>query len=56
MSPNFGPAQTRSRQGLPLVVNGVVVGPLEEEKEGTGIGRHVVKVQGKDLPTTSPLI
>jgi len=29
-----------------LVVNGVVVGPFEEEEEGTGIARDVVKVEG----------
>jgi len=33
----------------PLVVNGLVVGPFEEEEEGTGITSDV-KLQGKFLP------
>ena len=32
----------------PLVVNGVVVGPFEEEEEGTGVTSDVVKVEGED--------
>jgi len=32
----------------PLVVNVVVVGPFEEEEEGTGIASDVVKVQRED--------
>ena len=32
----------------PLVVNGVVVGPFEEEEEGTGIASDVVKVEGAE--------
>jgi len=32
----------------PLVVKGVVVGPFEEEEEGTGIGSDVVKVKGAE--------
>jgi len=40
----------------PLVVNGVVVGPFEEEEEGTGIARDVVKVEGLDPGTPGPLI
>ena len=35
----------------PLVVNVVVVGPLEEEEEGTGIASDVVKVEAEDLDT-----
>ena len=34
-----------------LVVNVVVVGPFEEEEEGTGIASDVVKVEGEDLAT-----
>jgi len=40
----------------PLVVNVVVVGPFEEEEEGTGVDSDVVKVQGEDLATRGPLI
>ena len=39
-----------------LVVNGVVVGPFEEEEEGTGVASDVVKVQGEDPATPGPLI
>jgi len=39
----------------PLVVNGVVVGPFEEEEEGTGVTSDVVKVQGEDPATPGPL-
>jgi hypothetical protein len=39
----------------PLVVNGVVVGPFEEEEEGTGVDSDVVKVQGEDPATPGPL-
>ena len=35
----------------PLVVNGAVVGPFEEEEEGTGIGSDVVKMKGEDPAT-----
>ena len=35
----------------PLVVNVVVVGPFEEEEEGTGIASDVVKVEGEDPDT-----
>ena len=31
-----------------MVVNGTVVGPFEEEEEGTGIASDVVKVEGED--------
>jgi len=34
-----------------MVINGTVVGPFEEEEEGTGIASDVVKVQGEDLAT-----
>jgi len=47
---NFGPAQSTEPPGhKPLVVNVVVVGPFEEEEEGTGIASDVVKVQGDNL-------
>jgi len=39
-----------------MVVNGAVVGPFEEEDEGTGIASDVVKVEGEDLRTPGPLI
>jgi len=39
----------------PLVVNGVVVGPFEEEEEGTSIASDVVKVKGEDPATPGPL-
>ena len=45
----------RSRQGWPLVVNGVVVGPFEEEEEGTGVTSDVVKVEAEDPATPGPL-
>jgi len=58
---NFGPAPTqRSRQGKPLVVNRgrVVVGPFEEEEEGTGIISEIVKhnskVKSEDTPPDTP--
>jgi len=34
-----------------MVINGTVVGPFEEEEEGTGIDSDVVKVKGEDPPT-----
>ena len=34
-----------------MVVNGVVVGPFEEEEEGTGIASDVVKGEGEDPAT-----
>jgi len=37
-----------------MVVNGVVVGPFEEEEEGTGIASDVVKVKGEDPATPRP--
>ena len=47
----------RSRQdSSPLVVNGVVVGPFEEEAEGTGVTSDVVQVQREDPATPCPLI
>ena len=33
-----------------MVINGTVVGPFEEEVEGTGIAIDVVKVEGEDRP------
>ena len=49
---NFGPAQTTEPPGhKALVVNVVVVGPFEEEEEGTGIASDVVKVKGEDPVT-----
>ena len=39
----------------PLVVNGVVVGPFEEEEEGTGVTSYVVKVKGEEPATPGPL-
>jgi len=41
---------TKSRR-KPLVVNVVVVGPFEEEEEGTGVASDVVKVEGEDPDT-----
>ena len=38
-----------------MVVNGTVVGPFEEEEEGTGIASDVVKVEGEDPATPGPL-
>jgi len=38
-----------------MVVNGVVVGPFEEEEEATGIPSDVVKVKGEDPVTPGPL-
>ena len=38
-----------------LVDNGVVVGPFEEEEEGTGVTIDVVKVKGEDPATPGPL-
>jgi len=46
---NFEPAETTEPPGhKPLVVNVVVVGPFEEEEEGTGMASDVVKVEGED--------
>jgi hypothetical protein len=33
-----------------------LLGPFEEEKEGTGVASDVVKVKGEDPATPSPLI
>jgi len=38
-----------------MVVNVTVVGPLEEEEEGTGVVSDVVKVEGEDPDTPGPL-
>ena len=49
---NIGLAQTTEQPGQKLlVVNGVVVGPFEDEDEGTDITRDVVKVKGEDPGT-----
>ena len=39
----------------PLVVNVIVVGPFEEEEEGTGVASDVVKVEGEDQDNPSYL-
>jgi len=44
---NLGPTRR-------LVVNGVVVGPFEEEEEGTGVASDVVKVEVEDPATPGP--
>ena len=42
---NFGPTHTTELPGhKPLVINEVVVGPFEEEEEGTGVASGVVKI------------
>ena len=46
----------RNRQGTTLVVNVVVVGPFEEEEEGTGVSSDVVKVKGEDDHPRSPTL
>jgi len=38
-----------------MVINGTVVGPFEEEEEGTSIVSDVVKVEGED-PTIPGLL
>ena len=48
--PDNGAARAKA-----LVVNGAVVGPFEEEEEGTGITSDVVKVEGGDPATPGPL-
>jgi len=45
----------QSCQGKSPWVNGVVVGPFEEEEEGTGVASDVVKVQVEDPATPGPL-
>jgi len=47
--------QTRSGLDLRNRHNGVVVGPFEEEEEGTGVASDVVNVQGEDPATPGPL-
>ena len=39
----------------PMVVNVTVVGPFEEEEEGTGVASDVIKVEGEDPATPGPL-
>jgi len=34
-----------------MVINVTVVGPFEEEEEGTGVASDVVKVEGEDPAT-----
>jgi len=52
----LGPAHTTEPPGYkPLVVNGVVVGPFEEDEEGTGVASDVVKVEVEDPATPGPL-
>ena len=54
---NIGLAQiTEPPEQKPLVVDGVVVGPFEEEEEGIGIASDVVKAKGEDPGTLGPLI
>jgi len=48
--PDDGAARVKT-----LVVNGVVVGPFEEEEEGTGVSSDVVKVEGEDPGTPGTL-
>jgi len=38
-----------------MVVNGVVVGPFEEEEGGTGVAGDVVEVEGEDPAAPGPL-
>ena len=38
------PQDGAARVKKPLVVNGVVVGPFEEEEEGTGVVSNIIKV------------
>ena len=46
------PAQTAELPWhKPMVINVTVVGPFEEEEEGTGIASDVAKVQGEDPAT-----
>jgi len=46
-------AEKSNRFGRHL--NGVVVGPFEEEEEGTSISSDVVKMKGEDPATPGPL-
>jgi len=53
---NFGPAHTTEPPGhKPLVVNVIVVGPFEEEEEGTGVASNILKVKGEDPETSGYL-
>jgi len=38
-----------------MVINVTVVGPFEEEEEGTGVASDAVKVEGEDPGTPGPL-
>jgi len=46
---SYSPGQLRHPGRKPLVVNGVVVGLFEEEKEGISIASDVAKVMGEGL-------
>jgi len=49
---SIGLAHTTEPPGQkPLVVNEVVVGPFDEEEEGTGVASDVVKVKDEDPAT-----
>jgi len=53
---NIGPAHaTELPWHKPIVITVTVVGPFEEEEEGTGIASDVVKVEGED-PATPGLL
>ena len=39
-----------------MVVNGTVVGPFEEEEEGTGVTSDVVQVEGEDWSPQVPYL
>ena len=45
------PKNQKNRRYKTLVVNVVVVGPFEEEEEGTGIVSNVAEVEDEDLTT-----
>ena len=45
------PQTTEPPGQKPLVVNVVIVGPFEEEEEGTGVASAVVKVEGEESDT-----
>ena len=38
-----------------MVINVTVVGPFEEEEEGTSVASDIVKVEGGDQATPGPL-
>ena len=56
LSGHTGPAHTTEPpRHKPLLVNRVVVGPFEQEGEGTSVTSDVGKVQGKGPATPGPL-